>query len=137
VKGPIVDTHDNRTIGQIDKLASQWVAAERTGDAAALDRLLTDDFVGIGPPGFMLIKEQWLTRYGPDGLRNDSFALEETRVRTYGDAAIVTGQQVQSGTFQGRALPPGGRATLVWMQGNGQWRLAGWQLSPIAAGAEQ
>jgi ketosteroid isomerase-like protein len=132
-----MDTHDDRTIGEIEKRASQWAAAERTGDAAALDRLLTDDFVGIGPLGFMLSKEQWLARYGPDGLRNDSFALDETRVRMYGDAAVVTGRQVQSGTYQGRALPPGGRATLVWVRGNGQWQLVGWQLSPIAAGAEQ
>jgi ketosteroid isomerase-like protein len=94
--------------------------------------LLSDDFVGIGPLGFMLNKEQWLGRYIGGGLHYDAFALEEAQIRSYADAAIVTGRQVQSGTVQGRDLPSGGRATLVWVRQDGAWRLAGWQLSPIA-----
>lgn len=120
-----------RVIAEVDALNQQWVAAELAGDTAALGRLLVDDFVGIGPLGFMLTKEQWLGRYRGGGLHYDSFALEEAQVRPYGDAAIVTGRQAQSGTVQGRDLPSGGRATLVWARQDGTWRLAGWQLSPI------
>jgi ketosteroid isomerase-like protein len=123
-----------RPTQEVEERTREWATAELNGDTRTLGRLLTDDFIGIGPFGFMLTKEQWLDRYRPDGLRNNTFALDETRVRTYGDAAIVTGRQVQSGSYQGKALPPGGRATLIWVQGNGGWQLAGWHLSPIAPG---
>jgi hypothetical protein len=44
----------------IDDLLAQWAEAERTGDAGRLDALLTDDFVGIGPVGFVLDKDAWV-----------------------------------------------------------------------------
>jgi ketosteroid isomerase-like protein len=124
-----------RTITELETLGQEWAAAELAGDSGALDRLLTDDFVGIGPLGFMLTKQQWLARYTVGGLHYDSFALEEARVRPYGEAAVVTGRQVQSGSVQGRDLPSGGRVTLIWVRQDGRWLLAGWQMSPIAEGA--
>ena len=49
----------------INELLSGWTESERAGDAEHLDRLLTDDFVGIGPVGFMLPKDAWLTSRSP------------------------------------------------------------------------
>ena len=119
---------------EVQRLGEAWAAAERHGDTATLGRLLADDFLGIGPLGFMLTKEQWLDRYVSGGLHYDAFALEEARVRPYGDAAVVTGRQVQAGTVRGHDLPSGGRVTLIWVRPDGEWRLAGWQMSPIAEG---
>ena len=103
------------------------------GDADFLSRNLTDDFVGVGPFGFMLTKDQWVNRYASGDLHYDAFSLDEARVRVYGDTAVVVGRQSQAGNHQGRPLPPGGRATLIWVQEDGRWLLAGWHLSPIAA----
>ena len=47
-------------ITAIDDVLTSWVDAERRGDAHALDALLTDDFVGIGPVGFVLSKAAWV-----------------------------------------------------------------------------
>src|SRR5215213_7598282 len=50
-------------------LVERWAAAEQGNDAEALDGLLADDFVGVGPVGFVLGREQWLGRFG-NGLEN-------------------------------------------------------------------
>ncbi len=117
----------------IEQLTQEWAGAELRGDADFLSRNLTDDFVGVGPFGFMLTKDQWVNRYASGDLHYDAFSLDEARVRVYGDTAVVVGRQSQAGNHQGRPLPPGGRATLIWVQEDGRWLLAGWHLSPIAA----
>jgi hypothetical protein len=66
-------------------LVGDWAAAEQDNDAEALDKLLAGDFVGVGPLGFVLDRDQWLGRFG-NGLENRTFAVEDARVRDYGAA---------------------------------------------------
>jgi ketosteroid isomerase-like protein len=120
-----------RTIAELETLTQTWVAAELGGDIAVLDRMLADDFVGIGPRGFLVTKEHWLARFGAGGLRYDSFVLDEVRVRVYSEAAIVTGRQTQTGSFQTQDVQAQLRAMLVYVRQHGVWRLAGLQLSPL------
>jgi hypothetical protein len=70
-------------------LANDWVAAELGGDTASLEEIPADDFVGVGPHGFSLTREQWIARHEAENLKYGSFGLDEAEVRTYGDAAIV------------------------------------------------
>jgi ketosteroid isomerase-like protein len=122
----------NGTKQAIEQVTQEWADAELRGDTDFLSRNLTDDFVGVGPFGFMLTRDQWVNRYASGDLHYDAFTLDESRVRVYDDAAIVVGRQLQAGNHQGHPLPPGGRATLIWVRQGGRWLLAGWHLSPIA-----
>jgi len=117
--------------GQAKKFVEEWAVAEQRGDAAFLEGTLTDDFVGVGPLGFMLNKQQWLGRFA-GGLSYESFALEGVDVRLYGEAAVATGRQVQAGGFQGNDVGGEFRATLVLVERDDRWLLAGWHASPIA-----
>jgi hypothetical protein len=47
-------------------LVERWAAAEQGNDAEALDGLLTDDFVGVGPLGFVLGRDQETSFRGGD-----------------------------------------------------------------------
>lgn len=126
-----MDRERERSKQDVEELGQEWAAAELRGDTAALERLLADDFVGIGPRSFMLTKEQWLARYASGDLQYDSFTWDDVRVRVYGDAAIATGRQAQTGTYRGSDITAQFRATLVFVRPSGRWLLAGLQLSPI------
>ena len=109
-----------------------WADAERDGDAATTDRLLTDDFIGIGPVGFQLPKQAWLHRQTGGELHYDALSLDEVTTREYGDCAITTARWNARGTAQGHPIPETTRATLVTVKDAGEWRLATIHFSFIA-----
>jgi hypothetical protein len=113
----------------------EWAAAELQGDTAFLERALADDYIGVGPRGFTLTKEQWLDSHEAGSLRYESFELDEVEVRPYGDAAVTVCRQSAEGVYEdenGRYdIHEQFRATLVLVKRRGRWLLAGLQLSPI------
>ena len=120
---------------ELSGLVNDWAAAELGGDTASLKEILADDFVAVGPRGFVLTGEQWIARHDAGSLEYRSFGLDEAEVRTYGDAAIVVCRQTAAGVYadeNGRYdIDERFRATLVFVRQEENWRLAGLQLSPI------
>jgi|GEM_PF-782530 hypothetical protein len=116
---------------EVLRLADAWATAELRGDTAFLEARLTDDFIGIGPLGFMLTKQEWLARHRSGDLKYDAFNLDEVKVRVYNDAAVLTGRQVQNAAYRGNPIQGQFRTTLVFVQQQGQWQLASLQLSTI------
>ena len=116
-------------------LGEDWAAAELRGDTSFLGETLADDFVGVGPRGFMLTKDQWLSRHEAGSLRYEAFGLDEVQVRLFGDAAITVCRQSARGVYEGENgrfdLDDQFRATLVFVKQEGRWELANLQLSPI------
>ena len=117
---------------EVVRLADAWANAELRGDTTLLERILADDYIGIGPLGFMLTMQEWLARHEAGDLKYESFSLDEVKVRVYNnDAAILTGRQAQQGAYRGNSIQGQFRITLVFVQQQGQWQLASLQLSTI------
>jgi len=121
----------NVRTGEPNKLLGEWASAELREDTAFLEHSLADNFVGVGPLGFMLTKEHMLGRFA-GCLAYDSFALDELEARFYGQAAVATCRQKQTGEFQGNDVSGEFRVTLVSAEIEDRWLLAGWPASPIA-----
>jgi ketosteroid isomerase-like protein len=115
----------------VTAMLNTWKEAERTGDAERLGALLTDDFVGIGPVGFVLPKEAWIGRFGPD-LRYDDLELDDVCVRTNGDTTIVVAHQRATGEARGNPVPADTRVSFVVVPDGGRSRIAGIQYSFMA-----
>jgi uncharacterized protein (TIGR02246 family) len=127
-------TNDQRTEAevQVRQLGQSWAEAEERTDAQALAPLLAEDFVLVGPLGFVLDKPQYLGSRRSGDLRHTSFTWEDVRVRLYGDAAVAVGVQAQRSTYQGRDASGRFRVTQVAVEQDGRWVIAGIHLSPIA-----
>lgn len=109
-------------------LVQRWAGAELNGDIAAFDELLTADFQGVGPVGFVLTNQQWTDRFRGD-LKNEEFEVKNANVRVYGDAAIVEAVQAQKGTVRGHDMSGEFRVVVVAVRQDGDWRIANIQLS--------
>ena len=130
-----MDSRDNDTTRQVADLSQQWVAAELRGDTAFLERTLTDDFVGIGPLGFMLSKQDWLQRYRSGDFAYQTLALEDAQMRDYGATVVLIGTQAQHATYHDQVMQGRFRITLIWVRPAATWLLAGCHFSgPIPAG---
>lgn len=125
--------HDQRMVRKMAEelrgVIEAWSAMELYGNVDGLRGLLLDDFVGIDPLGFMLDKQQWLARYTSGDFAYQALVWGEVGIREYGDAAVVTGVQLQQATYQGNPNDGRFRGSQVYVQVDGRWKLAGIQLS--------
>jgi ketosteroid isomerase-like protein len=120
-----------QTEQEVAQLADTWATAEFQGDSAFLEKLLADDFVGVGPLGFLLTKQEWLARHQSGDMKYDVHTLDEVKVRAYTEAAIVIGRLTQEAAYRGNPINAQMRTTLVFVQQHGQWQLAGLHLCNI------
>ena len=126
---------ENNFAAEITELGQRWAQAELKGDSASLDGILTDDFMGVGPRGFILNKEQWVGRYAPGGLKNLSFSWEDVSIRGYGDAAVAIGIQDGEAEYNGQPASGRFRVTQILVQRDGGWLIAGIHISgPLMSG---
>jgi ketosteroid isomerase-like protein len=110
---------------EITQFAEAWATAELQGDTASLETCLSDDFVGVGPLGFLLSKQEWLGRHQSGEMTYTVHTLDEVKVRRYSEAAILVGRLTQEATYQGNPMNTHMRTTLVFVRKAKQWHLAG------------
>ena len=111
-------------------LQREFDRAELEADAERLRELLTEDFLSIGPKGFVLDKEEWISRHGHFSYQ--ALEISSVDVRLYDKAAIVRNIQHNRATYKGDEVDLRVRVSQVWVQQQNQWRLAGIQFSPLA-----
>jgi ketosteroid isomerase-like protein len=118
-------SRDPKTVVEqvIRKLDNERIQAQIHADAAALERIYADDFIGVGPSGTVRTKPQVISDFTSGDLRFQSITTDDVRVRVYGDAAVETGRSTMDGQDKGKAVPPDSRFTRVWVKQQGRWRL--------------
>jgi ketosteroid isomerase-like protein len=122
--------------GQLERIGEEWAAAELHGDTANLARLLAEDFAAVGPRGFVLNKEQWLSRHDSGSLTYEAFGWDEVNVRVHGNMAVMVGRETARAVYEDgdvrHEIQDQFRTTLIFVEEQGRWLLLGLHLSPIA-----
>lgn len=124
---------EDDAMDDVRQIQDRFDHAELTGDRETLRELIADDFLSIGPRGFVLDKEQWINRH--DEFTYHVLDTGEVDVRTYdGDVAIVRDVQRNRATYQGHDVAVNTRVSQVWVRHDGRWQLVAIQFSPLAEG---
>ena len=78
---------------QIREVERDWAQVGVRADAAVVERLLTDDFVGIGPDGASYTKQGLIDDLRTNPAPLSDVEVNDLRVRFYGSVAIVQGRK--------------------------------------------
>jgi hypothetical protein len=117
---------------EFEELVRSWRKAEGSGDVPTLDRLLSADFRGDGPLGYVLGKQQWLDRHRSGDLVISAFDWTLIQVRLHHRLAIGTGMQTQTARYRGRDCSGRFASTLVATLADLRWSIVNIQVGHLA-----
>ena len=123
----------HRSRDQVVALENLWVKAQIQGDPAAMDKLLSPDFLGITASGEVVTKAQQLDRMRNRTLVIQSLTISDVRVKLLGEhAASVTCLAQINGTADGHPLVGSFRYTHVYQrQASGAWTITNFEATRI------
>jgi ketosteroid isomerase-like protein len=107
----------------IRQLDGERIQAQIGADAAALDRIYANDFIGVGPSGTVRTKKQVILDFTSGTLKFQSITPDEVQVRVYENTAVETGLSTMDGQDNGKPVPRNTRFTRVWVKQQDFWRL--------------
>jgi ketosteroid isomerase-like protein len=117
---------------QIEELEQQWRTATLTADVGAMDRLLSDDYVGISWNGQVNTKAMQIDR-----IRNRTFSLTkldlyDLKVKLVGDVAIVTGRAEVEGVNDSTQMKGTFRYTRVYQRiAPAPWKITNFEATRV------
>ena len=123
---------------EIEDLEQQWRTAQLSGDTALMDRLLSDDYVGIGMNGVVNTKTQQLDRFRRRAIALTRIDVSEVKVKMVGAVAIVTCLAQIEGTADGSSMSGMYRYTRVYQKlPSGIWKITNFEATRLMQGADR
>jgi ketosteroid isomerase-like protein len=117
---------------QIQDLEKQSRAAALRGDPTFGERHFADDYMATSPRGAVRTKAEAMADLKSGDVKYTAIDVDETKVRIYGDTAVMTGRATIKGMAQGQDISGQYRVTRVWAKQGGEWKLVAHQSTRIA-----
>jgi peptidylprolyl isomerase len=114
-------------------LESRWLDAIKQRDAAALDRLLAEDYISTNHDGAVSDKAGVLESIESGDFYIEAVNVEDRQVRVYGNTALITGHARWSGKLRGKQSAGSIRHSQLWVKRLGRWQAVSWQATPVLA----
>jgi ketosteroid isomerase-like protein len=121
----------------IAQLEDQWFQAVRTNDAATIDKLLSDDYIGINAQGMVSTKAESVARMQARQFTINQLDVRDQKISIHGDTAVVT-SQVEIDATNNATQPPThthnrSRYTRVYLHyPSGAWRIVNFEATRIS-----
>lgn len=115
-----IDTGVDAVIAALER---DWASAIVKKDAAALNRLLADDFNGTSPTAHTFTKTAAVQEVQSGTYVVASMVLDEISVNVYGDVAVAFTSQKESSRYAGKDTSGHYHFTDVWVRRSGVWQV--------------
>ncbi|MEO6816903.1 MAG: nuclear transport factor 2 family protein [Edaphobacter sp.] len=113
---------------QVEALEEQWRVAQIAGDIGTMDKMLSDDYIGISMSGEVDTKAQQLRRIADRRLMLTRIELSDMKVKLVGAIAIVTSRAQVEGTNDGASMMGMYRYTRIYRHlPSGQWKITSFE----------
>jgi hypothetical protein len=117
---------------ELHRLEVVWNEAHAKGDADALDALWATDLVVTVAGMPVMDKAESLAMVRSGRMPFLKYETSDVRVRTLGEAAVVTGRVTRERSMNGKNLTDNWRFTKVYSKSQGRWQVVAWHASPAA-----
>ena len=123
--------HERKRVERVEimLLEGKWRQAQLADDSGAMDKLLSDQFLGITAAGQVVTKEQQLERMRSRQLEIQRLDISDTKIKISGNLAVVTSLAEIDGTAEGKPLRGAFRYTRVYQRSPGD----GWKITNFEA----
>jgi ketosteroid isomerase-like protein len=116
----------------IKALNEQLTTAALKGDAATYDKLTADDYTSISVLGRTSNRSQILADIKSGKTKFDSIEVVESKIRVYGDAALVIALANVKGHSGDADISGQYRSTRLWIKRKGEWKTVSFQATRVA-----
>lgn len=118
-------------------LEEQWRTAQVAGDVATMDKMLSDDYVGVTSTGEVNTKAQQLERVRQRTFVVNSLVLSDVKIKFVGQVAIVTTQAHIEGLSNGLPISGNFIYTRIYQRvPTGQWKITSFEATRVHAPGE-
>lgn len=107
--------------------------AQLASDVSALEQLIDDALVFVGPDGAIYGKQDDLDAHRQGLMRITRLDPSEERIQRFGRIAVVSVRMEMSGTFKGTTFAGPFRYTRVWHADSDGWRVVAGHVSAVLA----
>jgi ketosteroid isomerase-like protein len=124
--------HKKEAREKIEELEQQWRQAQLADDIPAMDKLLSEDFLGITSSGQVVTKAQQLDRMKTRSLMITKLEMSDLKIKLIGQIAVVTSLANIEGTNDGKPLVGSFRYTRVYQKlPSGTWKITNFEATRI------
>ncbi len=117
---------------QVERLEQAWRQAQLNDDTDAMDKLLSEDYVGITMSGQVVTKTQQLDRMKARNLVLTKIELTDVKVKLIGTIAVVTSLADVDGTNEGAPMHGTYRYTRVYSRlPSGNWKITNFEATRV------
>ena len=118
---------------ELSTFEQEFTQAVAANDAAAIGRLVADDWVIVDADGTVIDRSRFISAIESGALTHESMESTDLEVRVHGDTAVVTGITTSKGQYLGEGFTTRERATDVLVRLDGRWLCVFSQLTRVAS----
>ncbi len=126
--------HERKRVERAEILAmeAEWRAAQLSEDIAAMDHLLSENFLGVTAAGQVVTKAQQLDRMRSRQMAITRLDMAETKIKISGNLAVVTSLARLDGTSNGAPLRGFFRYTRVYQRAPSEsWKITNFEATRV------